>query len=71
MAKGFESERRQIEVEEAKLKDRRNRLEQLERADLMKRLEKSPIAKLPSAQLDQFLAAVKTLGMPEVLKRLS
>ena len=71
MAKGFESERRQIEAEEAKLKQRRNRLEQLERVDLMKRLEKSPIAKLPSAQLDQFLAAVKTLGMPEVLKRLS
>ena len=71
MAKGLESERRQIEAEEAKLKQRRNRLEQLERADLMKRLEKSPIAKLPNAQLDQLLASVKTLGMPEVLKRLS
>ena len=71
MAKGFESERRQIEAEEAKLKDRRNRLEQLERADLMKRLEKSPLAKISTDQLDQFLTLVKALGMPEVIKRLS
>lgn len=71
MAKGLESERRQIEAEEAKIKERRKRLEQLERADVKKRLEKSTLAKLPAAQLDQLLASVKTLGMPEVLKRLS
>ena len=71
MAKGFESERRQIEADEAKLKERRYRLEKLERAELMKRLEKSAIAKLPSDQLNQLLAAVKSLGMPEVLKRLT
>jgi hypothetical protein len=71
VAKGLQSERRQIEAEEAKLKERRNRLIQLERADLMKRLEKSPLAKMPTDQLDRFLTSVKTLGMPEVLKRLS
>ena len=71
MARGLDSERRQIEAEEAKLKQRRDRLIQMERAELMKRLERSPLAKLPSDQLDQLIVAVKALGMPEVLKRLS
>lgn len=71
MAKGLEAERSQIEADEAKLKQRRERLLQMERAELMKRLDKSSIMKLSLDQLDLLLAAMKTLGTAEVLKRLA
>lgn len=71
MAKGLDSERRQIEAEEVKLKQRRERLLEMERAEVVKRLAKSPITKLNLDQLDQLMAAMKTLGIAEVLRRLA
>ena len=71
MAKGIEGERKRIEAEEARLKERRNRLVEMERSEVARRLEKSGLSKLPLDQLDQFLAQIKKLGMTEVLKRLS
>jgi hypothetical protein len=71
MAKGLESERRQIEAEEAKLKQRRERLADLERTEVAKRLAKSPLSRLSSDQIDSLSAALKTLGIAEVLKRLA
>lgn len=71
MAKGIEGERKRIEAEEAKLKERRNRLAEMERSEITKRLEKSLVTRLPLDQLDQLLARIKKLGIGEVLKRLS
>ena len=71
MAKGIEGERKRIEAEEAKLKERRNRLAEMERGEITKRLERSLVTRLPLDQLDQLLARIKKLGIGEVLKRLS
>jgi hypothetical protein len=71
MAKGLESERRQIEAEELKLKQRRERLTQMERAEAGKLFEKSSLRKLSLDQLGTLSTAIKKLGIGEVLKRLS
>ena len=71
MAKGFESERRQIEAEEARLKTRRSRLAEMEKAEGAKRLVKSGLGKLSGDQIDSLSAALKTHGIAEVLKRLA
>ena len=71
MAKGLDSERRQIEAEEAKLKQRRERLAEMEKAEVVKRLAKSPLSRLSSDQIDSLSAALKTHGIAEVLKRLA
>ena len=71
MAKGIEAELRQIEADEEKLRQRRARLAEQERAEVQKRLEKSPLAKLSLAQTEVLLGRVKALGVDEVLKRLA
>ena len=71
MAKGLDSERRQIEAEEAKLKQRRERLADMEKAEAGKRLAKSPLSRLSSDQIDSLSAALKTHGIAEVLNRLA
>ena len=62
---------RLIEAEEEKLRQRRTRLAEQERAEVQKRLEKSPLAKLSLAQMESLLGRVKALGVDEVLKRLA
>ena len=71
MAKGIEAELRQIEAEEEKLRQRRAKLAEQERAEVQKRLEKSPLAKLSLTQAEVLLSRVKALGVEEVLKRLA
>jgi len=71
MAKGIEAELRQIEAEEEKLRQRRAKLAEQERAEVQKRLEKSPLAKLSLTQAEVLLSRVKALGIEEVLKRLA
>ena len=71
MAKGLDSERRQIEAEEAKLKQRRERLADMEKAEVVKRLAKSPLSRLSADQIDSLSTALKTQGIAEVLKRLA
>ena len=71
MAKGLDSERRQIEAEEAKLKQRRERLADMEKAEVVKRLAKSSLSRLSADQIDSLSTALKTHGIAEVLKRLA
>lgn len=70
MAKGLEGERQAIAAEEAKLKERRERLAEMEKAEVAARLSKSRLSKLSLDQIDGLSAAIKTHGIAEVLKRL-
>ncbi|MBA3895836.1 MAG: hypothetical protein H0X36_01575 [Sphingomonadaceae bacterium] len=67
----MESERRQIEADEAKLRQRRERLAEMEKAETGKRLGKSGLNKLSPDQIDSLSAAIKTHGIAGVLKRLT
>ena len=71
MAKGLEGERQAIAAEEAKLNERRQRLAEMEKAEVVSRLSKSRLSKLSTDQIDSLSAAIKTLGIDEVLKRLA
>ena len=71
MAKGFDAELRLIEADEAKLRQRRAALALKEREEVIKRLEKSPLAKMSLVQVEDFLSRVKALGIEEVSKRLA
>ena len=71
MAKGLEGERQAIAAEEAKLNERRQRLAEMEKAEVASRLSKSRLSKLSTDQIDSLSAAIKTLGIDEVLKRLA
>ena len=71
MAKGLEGERQAIAAEEAKLNERRLRLAEMEKAEVASRLSKSRLSKLSTDQIESLSAAIKTLGIDEVLKRLA
>lgn len=71
MAKGLEGERQAIAAEEAKLNERRQRLAEMEKAEVAAALSKSRLSKLSTDQIDSLSAAIKTHGIGEVLKRLA
>ena len=71
MAKDFEAERQQIEAEEAKLKARRKRLAEMEKAEAGKHLANSGLGKLLPLEIDALSTAIKMHGIGEILKRVA
>ena len=69
--KRIESERRAIESEEAKLKERRERLAEMEKAEVQNAFAKSALSLLPGNQIGEIGKALKRLGIEEFLKRLA
>lgn len=70
MAKSLDAEMAAIEAEERKLAERRKAHQAKLRDAAIGTVEKAGLLKLPLDRLEQIMAAVKTLGVDEVEKRL-
>lgn len=71
MAGSLESERKAIEAEEAKLADRRKKLQEREQAERQKLIGKSILSKASEQQLESLLTRMKALGLDETINRLA
>ncbi len=71
MARTIEQEREQLAAEERKLGERRRQLAERERLELLKEVEKSGLLKGDGEQIRSILAAIKSLGVAEAVKRLA
>lgn len=70
MPLSIDKERQQLDAEEAKLVDRRKRLEERERDELLGAVEKAGLLKVP-ARGRAILDRIKKLGLVEVERRLA
>jgi hypothetical protein len=71
MAKTLEQERAALLEDERRLADRRKQLEERERDEAIKALDKAGLLKLAPERIDSLSRRIKMLGIAEVEKRLA
>lgn len=71
MPLSLEQERAQIQADEKRLSDRKRKLADKEKAELLKLVDQSGLSKLEPARLAALMERIKTLGVEDVEKRLA
>ncbi len=71
MPLSLEQERAQIQADEKRLSDRKRKLADKEKAELLKLVDQSGLSKLEPARLAALMERIKTLGVEGVEKRLA
>ncbi|MDT7533054.1 hypothetical protein OVY48_06335 [Sphingobium sp. SA2] len=71
MARTLEQERAAIEEDARRLEERRQKLADKEREQMIQAVEKSGLLKLAPKRLDELVGKIRKLGIEEVEKRLA
>lgn len=71
MPLSLEQERAQIQADEKRLSDRKRKLADKEKTELLKLVDQSGLSKLEPARLAALMERIKTLGVEDVEKRLA
>ncbi len=71
MPLSLEQERAQIQADEKRLSDRKRKLADKEKTELLKLVDQSGLSKLEPARLAALMERIKTLGVDDVEKRLA